>query len=239
MIAFNKNYVIALLASVIIAIITVVNFCVMLVGGYSKVWHKISNPEYVARKEKDLFYVARIEHLKSLQINSESIIMAGDSLTYNCEWHEMLQNKNVVNRGIGYETSHGLLSRIEEYLGNKPHKIFVMVGVNDILNGETAIRILDNIKGIVYKIKTLSPATEIYIQSVLPCSASFGINHKISFLNSEILKLSAKYGITYVNLYSNFIDKNEQIINEYFIADGLHLTTIGYNTWALHISKYL
>jgi lysophospholipase L1-like esterase len=35
----------------------------------------------------------------------------------------------------------------------------------------------------------------------------------------------------YVNIFDSFLDKNDKIIDDYFLKDNLHLSSSGYNVW--------
>lgn len=48
-------------------------------------------------------YYQRASLFDTLGTNPSSIVMLGNSLTHGCEWHELLGNPNVVNRGINGE----------------------------------------------------------------------------------------------------------------------------------------
>src|SRR5438105_5617872 len=81
---------------------------------------KLSYHEY----RRGLFALSKIE--------AASIVMLGDSLTEGAPWRELTGCADLVNRGIGGDTTSGVLARLDEVLKLKPRAIFLMIGVNDI-----------------------------------------------------------------------------------------------------------
>jgi len=64
--------------------------------------------------------------------NQADIVMVGDSITEGAEWHELFPNLLIVNRGIGWDTTEGLLHRMESIYSTGAKKAFVMIGINDL-----------------------------------------------------------------------------------------------------------
>jgi len=62
----------------------------------------------------------------------QAIVFLGDSLTSACEWHELFGNNlTILNRGIGGDTSAGVLKRIPTVAVLRPAAVFLMIGTND------------------------------------------------------------------------------------------------------------
>ena len=60
------------------------------------------------------------------------IVFAGDSLTQGGEWAEFYCG--ALNRGIGGDTSEGMMKRIRTITALNPRAVFLMVGSNDLYN---------------------------------------------------------------------------------------------------------
>ena len=122
----------------------------------------------------------------------DEILMIGDSLIEYGDW-DALFGKAVINRGMGGDTTEGVLMRIGRSLEKKPGKIFLMVGVNDIITGESTDFIARNYDAVLEKIRTLSPESAIYVHKALPCNPEklFFVfdNSRVAALNREIVKL--------------------------------------------------
>ena len=98
----------------------------------------------------------RTSHLNTLQIANNQIVMLGNSITAECEWSELLQNKSILNRGIIGDGTFDILARLTPIIQAKPRKIFLLIGVNDLLFHPLSI-IGDNYEKIVKRIKTETP----------------------------------------------------------------------------------
>jgi len=115
----------------------------------------------------------------------------GDSHTEGFELNEFLNDPKVRNRGVWGDNSSSVLKRIDSVATLKPEKIFLMIGVNDILSGNSVEKTFDNVTRTVEKIQSESPSTAIYLQSVLPTNNP--ILHSDSTATSAILRLNIKY----------------------------------------------
>jgi lysophospholipase L1-like esterase len=152
---------------------------------------------------------------------NQNIVMAGDSLTYGNEWKSF---SKCGGPGMG---SSGLLACIESCVSSRPDKIFIMIGVNNVL--AHVLGVVGDISMIIEKIKTLSPKTTIYLQSILPI---IGNNYEIERINSQLPAICN--GVVWINLYPLFSGHPE-----YYDSTGVHLTEIGYQVWRDAIRIYL
>lgn len=103
------------------------------------------------------YYYQRTSLFDILPITAKDIVFLGNSITNGCEWHELLKNKNIKNRGISGDVINGINDRIDEILKGKPSKIFLMAGINDISKGHSIAEITGNIDKLVKKIKKFLP----------------------------------------------------------------------------------
>lgn len=170
----------------------------------------------------------------------DEILMIGDSLIEYGDW-DALFGKAVINRGMGGDTTEGVLMRIGRSLEKKPGKIFLMVGVNDIITGESTDFIARNYEAILEKIRALSPESAVYVHKALPCNPEklFFVfdNSRVAALNREIEKLSKKYDAKCVDLW-DVLTENGELLPEYTI-DGVHLTEPAYALWADRLKPLL
>ena len=60
------------------------------------------------------------------------IVFAGDSITQAGEWTDFFPNLKIANRGVGSDTTHDLLRRLDSIISVNPKNVFVMIGINDI-----------------------------------------------------------------------------------------------------------
>src|ERR1700730_1769722 len=62
------------------------------------------------------------------KVETASIVMLGDSHTEGAPWRELTGCPNLVNRGIGGDTTAKLLARLDDVLKLKPRAVFLMIG---------------------------------------------------------------------------------------------------------------
>lgn len=191
------------------------------------------------------FYGQRASLFDMLPMDSQSIVMLGNSITNGCEWAELLGNSNVVNRGISGDTVEGIQARLGSIIKAAPAKIFLMIGVNDVSHDLSADSIATSIGELVHRIRNESPATKLYLQSLLPVNQNFGRFRKldgkeqvIRDINAILPAIAEREGATFINLYPLLADEQGNLSSEY-TNDGLHLLAPAYLLWRDAILPYI
>ncbi|WP_026898491.1 GDSL-type esterase/lipase family protein [Daejeonella oryzae] len=189
----------------------------------------------------------KVNEFKSYPNSRKDIIFLGNSITAGTEWSELLNRKNIKNRGISGDITFGVLERLDEVIEGKPSKVFILIGVNDISRNIPDEVILENYRKIVSRIKSGSPRTKIYFHTMLPTNNTYDKfkNHynkeeHILWLNKALKELVAIEKITLIDLYPAFLDAEKRMDKKYTV-DGLHLSLLGYARWKelLESGKYL
>lgn len=186
------------------------------------------------------YYLDRKTLFDILPHSQNETIFLGDSLTDKCEWSELFNNPNIKNRGIAGDNLYGLLKRLDQITASRPKKIFIMIGINDMIANEKFDAVLYKYRLMLASIKQNSPDTKVYIQSVLPVNKNFNWsvkNDDIAALNQQIKLLASKYKYEYIDLYSALSLDNQ--LNARYTNDGLHLNGDGYLSWKQAISKFV
>lgn len=195
----------------------------------------------------DHYYKRFLQFMDEPAIGNKDIVMLGNSLTENGgDWAARLGNKNVRNRGIIGDEVMGVYDRLHQILPGHPSKLFLLIGVNDISHNLTADSIVSMIRMTVSRIQKESPDTKLYLQSLLPFNESFGRYKKLTGktamvpeINKQLEALAKEKGITYINLFPLFTEKDTDILRAELTNDGLHLKEEGYKIWAKAIRKQL
>ena len=192
------------------------------------------------------FYYQRATLFEELPVTSKDIIFLGNSITNGGEWAELLNNKHVKNRGISGDVCMGVYDRLDAILKGKPAKIFLLIGINDVSRGTPADTIVNRIGKIVKKIKKNSPKTKLYLQSILPVTDHYKMfgNHTrhwqmVKGINEKLVGLAESEKVTYIDLYSHFVDSVTGKMNVQYSNDGLHLLGKGYLKWAEIVKPYV
>lgn len=198
-------------------------------------------------KRRQLSYEKWLEILKQEASVAESnrpsnlAVIAGDSLSLWFPSDLLPEGMNWLNQGISGETSGGLLKRLNFFSRTQPKRIWVMIGINDLIRAKSDREIIDNYQKIITNLVKTHPKTKIIIQSILPHAGEaiswegreklLAIpNSRIRQLNSQIQDLATKNKASFLNLYPLFSDSQGNLKPE-FSTDGLHLSREGYLTW--------
>lgn len=191
------------------------------------------------------YYYQRASHFAELPVDSNDIIILGNSLSDNGRWNEAFDDANIKNRGIISDVVQGVSDRIELITKGQPKKIFLLIGVNDVSHHLTPDSITTAVEKLIVKIKELSPATELYLQSWLPINNDFKryknmIGKEMTIFHGNVMleQVARRQGITWINLFPAFADK-ECKLPKHLTNDGLHLNDAGYRIWCQEIAKYI
>jgi lysophospholipase L1-like esterase len=192
--------------------------------GKNEEW-KIQNDPYYKHK------VSQFEMLKDR--NNIEIMMLGDSITDEGEWSE-LWGKVVQNRGISGDTTSGVLDRLYT-LNPNTKRVFIMIGVNDIMRGVSEDIVFENYKKILkfFQDKNI----EVIIQSTLYIGESRkqNFNVKIEKLNQNLEEFAKSNKIVFINL--NPIFAPQKTLLKSFTKDDLHLNADAYKLWIETLKK--
>lgn len=166
------------------------------------------------------------------------VVMIGDSLTQGAEWSEIFPEIRIANRGIGSDTTAGILQRMGPIHAVNPEKAFVMAGINDLYAGKTTEEILANCAAIVAQLQ--DNGVEVYIQSTIECSRDKcgptldGIRQ----LNAGLKAYAEQHGISFIDLNEGMTTEQDGLLHQY-THDGIHLLGPGYAVWAERIEPYV
>ena len=197
---------------------------------------KIGSPRYLLELIKNRgngivsLKKSKTSHLKTLPIQEGKIVMLGNSITAEGVWHELLQNSDIINRGVIGDGTSDILERLDPIIAAKPRKIFLLSGVNDLLFTPLS-KIEENYEKIVSRIILETPTTQLYLESVLPIHNDLrrsGMkNEDIDTLNLAISRSAKKYSLTYIDLNSK-LKNTEGSLQTELSLDGIHLNGEGY-----------
>ena len=176
-------------------------------------------------------YLQRADFFRAHPVQPGDIVFLGDSLTAGGNWDEVFPGMNVKNRGINADTTQGVLERMDCVTVGKPSAVFILIGTNDLpwFEHRHDEMILSTYQQIIAKIKTDSPQTKIFVESLLPRAKGYA--KRIMILNSKLKQLAENEGAAYVDLFPHFADETGALRAE-LNNDHLHLLAEGYAIWA-------
>lgn len=176
------------------------------------------------------------------------IVFVGDSITQSYPVHEFYPGLPVYNRGIGGDTTIGLMNRLDESIFDlHPDVVVLLIGTNDLALLDTTPKdIVNRIESLIDTIHRKCTDTKIMVQSIYPVhqgphpqisSLSVGRrnNHDIQTCNQLLSQIP---GITYVDMYSRLVDEHGQIQLAY-TTEGLHISSEGYQVITNYLMPHL
>ena len=176
---------------------------------------------------KSPYYEVRAALFRELPGTAE-IVMLGDSLTEWGNWHELVPEYRIVNRGISGDTSSGVLDRLQEVIERRPKVVFVMVGTNDISREVPPRVLLRNLREIVARLREAS--ITVVAQSILFRGGwQQASNDTTAAANAEWAAFCTTQGVPFLDL--NALMAVNSSLPDAMTYDGVHLTAAAYRVW--------
>lgn len=175
--------------------------------------------------QKLLLYAEENKNYADYEVD---IAFIGDSLTDGYDVEKYYPEYKVENRGIGGDTTHGLLARLDVSVYQlKPKVIVMLIGAN---NFDT---MLDDYEQIIIGIKENLPETKLVICSLTSMGGEHWgkNNHKAILNNVQIKAYAEKHECPYIDLYTALLNIETNEIYEHYTTDGGHLTAAGYEVF--------
>lgn len=160
------------------------------------------------------------------------ILMLGDSLTAYANWNLLFRNLDVINYGVEGDTAAGLLERVSKpRITNKT--IFIMIGINDIMNHGDIDDICNNIAKVV---DILGSDNDVFLQSTLLT--------RVSRLNAQVRQLDDCERYLCENHKCKYIDLNSDVseggrLPDNLSIDDVHINITAYKVWAKALLPYI
>ncbi len=165
----------------------------------------------------------RLSQYAALPVGEGDVVMLGDYNVMMGEWHELLGNSSVKNRGFGigwgYTLRIGDMARVAPVVvkGN-PSAVFIECGARD-LDVADAVDV-DSLwaiyKEAVEGSLARNPTTMVYLQSVIP-SVDSSVNRRAIQPFNRLMEAfaAATERVDYVDLYIALANDNDALADEY------------------------
>jgi len=183
-------------------------------------------------------YAQKADFFRRYRVQAGDIVFLGDSITDGAQWDEIFPALPLKNRGINGDTTEGVLRRLPEIIEGQPAALFLLIGTNDLpwFAYRSDEGILNTYEQILAACREKSPATQVFVQSILPRHRSY--SRRIQRLNQALQHLADRYGNTFIDLYPHFVDDKGGLRRE-FTNDNLHLLAAGYACWAEVLAPHI
>jgi len=148
---------------------------------------------------------------------------------------------DVLNRGFGgsrIADSTRYVSRIVSPY--HPRTVVLYAGDNDIVEGASAQRVLDDFKAFVAAVRKDAPTTPIVFISIKPSPSRVQLIETMRAANALVRGYSSTQpAVRYVDVFDAMLGKDGQPREDLFGPDRLHMNRSGYRLWVSIIAPEL
>ena len=167
----------------------------------------------------------------------KSIVMFGNSITFQGNWDELLNRTDIVKWGLPGYTTGQLIWTIKNVLHDYPNTKtwFLEGGINDITLGVPVKRIFGNYKTIIDSLQrnNIIPV----VQSTIYQYHSTDKNKKVKKVNRLVKNYCMAHNVAYIDLNTVLSAKAE--LKSELTVDGTHLKKEAYLLWAILVNEML
>ena len=176
-------------------------------------------------------------------INKNNLILFTGSSSIRM-WENLkasFPNHNVLNMGFGGSEMADLLYYSDKLiLQFKPKQIFIYEGDNDLSLGRSAEQILASAEGILALVRQRLPESEVIFISPKPSLKRWALKERYVDYNEKLKAwTSKKRNVRFADVWTPMLDSDGKVMQDIFIADGLHLNEKGYSIWTSALKKYV
>jgi lysophospholipase L1-like esterase len=219
-------------------IVAIFVFLVLIVGFSLTTWnaHKLRNVllEYIDNERWQQTLTA------NRMYDGDLIVFFGDSQIYFWPMATSFGSLPIVNKGIRSDTALRAIDRFDnDVLGLKPKVLVILLGTNDLADGQPIEKIIGDIELMIEKAKNYRIRT--IVCSLLPVRGRFTNSRPskdILTINNKLNHLSLQYEADYVDFFSRLRDREGQF-GAGLTLDGLHPSAAGYFRMTKTILPYL
>ncbi|MDR2197888.1 MAG: GDSL-type esterase/lipase family protein [Deltaproteobacteria bacterium] len=175
------------------------------------------------------------------------IALLGDSLT---EWGTFPRSASLPavelhNLGVAGDGTWGVLARLHRLWDVSPDFVFLMVGVNDLGQGERCGDIVARHNKIWRSVLDYEDPPTLVLHPILPVNPDFFPPGYSALKNGDIFDLNFHLECQAGNLGVPILDFRDPLMDERgklkaaFTSDGLHLNAEAYKIWDEALCNYL
>ncbi len=185
----------------------------------------------------------RAEFAKNREADQGSLVLLGDSITqgWGSKVQSLFPNLKIANRGIGGDTTRGMLMRLQDdVLSLNPKGIVMLMGTNDLEENAEPSVIAGNVKLILDEVKKYNPSLPVVFCLVFPSSETKNRPaDKVKALNDAYTAVArGNPQVTVLDTWTLYADSQGNAKPDEF-KDLLHLNDAGYRKWAAALRPVL
>ncbi len=183
---------------------------------------------------------------------SRTTVFAGDSITAAFTLYGVLdkidiRGKKKIAASIGLNTetfrTKQILngkSALECVIEEKPYRVYIMLGINDLLYRKEG-ELVGSYRKIIECIQSASPETDIVMMAIPPVTAAEKKNNpgfaQIPDCNEALKELAEDKNVRYFDC-TDFLKDSTGWLKESYSADGIHWNSFVYDEYAKLLEEY-
>ena len=153
------------------------------------------------------------------------IVFLGDSRVEEVNWSELLDRGDISNRGIGWDTTVGILRRLSRTLPANAEYCVIQAGINDLLQGGDPDSLVVRFREILEYITKHTHAIPVVTAIIMGGTDMAALNAKVRLCNEQLKALCGSMGVPFVDLNVNLSPAG--FLAQEFTRDGIHLNWKG------------
>jgi lysophospholipase L1-like esterase len=165
------------------------------------------------------------------------VLFLGDSITMQWSksplWASELVPLGAENFGVDGDGTRQVLWRVtnSELNGISPRVVVLLIGINDVLDGDSPEAVRDGTLAVIREIQSRLPQTRILSVAIFPVGRHQVPQRTAAARVNELVTQAAPPSVRRVDIGSGFVDADGTIAED-IEPDGLHLGVRGYEIWA-------
>lgn len=164
------------------------------------------------------------------------VVLVGDSLTEAWEARERIAKflprlaPRVLDRGIGADTTRGLLRRLDASIyALRPTHVVLCMGVNDLGAEADVAPAAERYAQVVKEVRARLPDVPLILVTLAPARGRFAPrNPLIVAFNVHVRRIAAEAGCPLIDLHALVADEKGELPETHATPDGLHWTDVVY-----------
>ena len=165
-------------------------------------------------------------------------LVLGDSISQGLYMYQHLDDSLVnAQKGVGvvHPDDTGFWGIVDQVISASPQKLFIALGMNDTISADADAKVFaEAYKAVLDRLKEGLPNTQIYVNSILPVT-QVALQKDARFacvpdFNERLKELCESEETV-------FIDNTGLVKDEYYEADGIHMSSNYYPEWLDHMAE--
>jgi lysophospholipase L1-like esterase len=150
-------------------------------------------------------------------------------------------DQKVLNRGMGgSELADSTFFAERAIFPYAPRLVVLYAGTNDLNNGQSPDKVVEDFKAFVVKVHSQLPHTEIAYISIAGNPARWAQVEKVKEVNKRIEEITKKEpGLKFIDVFTPMLGPDGLPKPDIFLSDKLHMNEKGYAIWKEVVAPFL